>query len=213
MRAHAVDVTLAIAARRGPGSGAARGCSVLVVDPYPLVRDGLERLVRAHPRLVLAAPAADADVAVLGAGDEAAVVALAARLPVLALVDDPTPGAAARMLRAGASGVLHRGAEPGAIARALLAVALGAVVAGPGVAEALLHPIDRGHAAFPELTRRERDVLEHLARGATNGQIAGALGLSTKTVRNHMASICTKLRVLDRAQAAIAARDAGLGVA
>lgn len=193
--------------------------AVLVVDPYPLVRDGLEQLVREHPGLVLAASAPDltraaeveAEVAVLGLADDDAVAALAARLPVLALLDDPAPEAAARTLRAGASGVLHRGAEPGAVARALLAVALGAVVAGPGVAEQLIRPRDHGRAAFPELTRRELDVLEHLAHGATNGQIALALGLSAKTVRNHMSSICTKLLVLDRAQAAIAARDAGLG--
>jgi DNA-binding NarL/FixJ family response regulator len=200
------------------GSGEAPVRSVLVVDPYPLVRDGLEQLVREHPGLVLAASLPDvaraaeveAEVAVLGLGDDADVAALAARLPVLALLDDPAPDAAARLLRAGASGVLHRGAEPAVVARALLAVALGAFVAGRGVAEQLTRPRDRGRAAFPGLTRRELDVLEQLARGATNGQIALALGLSAKTVRNHMSSICTKLRVLDRAQAAIAARDAGL---
>jgi DNA-binding CsgD family transcriptional regulator len=147
-----------------------------------------------------------ADVAVVGATD--AVGVLARRLPVLALLDDPAPEAAAAMLCAGASGVLHRGAEPDAIGRALRAVALGAMVAGPGVARALLRP---GHTAFPALTPREREVLERLARGATNGQIALALGLSVKTVCNHVSSICTKLRVLDRAQAAIAAREAGLG--
>ena len=65
--------------------------------------------------------------------------------------------------------------------------------------------------AFPQLTERERDVLRELSRGATNGLIALALGLSAKTVRNHMSSICLKLRVLDRAQAVIVARDAGLG--
>lgn len=186
--------------------------SVLVDDPYPLVRAGLAHLVGAHPRLVLAAGADDADVAVLGAGDDVAVTALAARLPVLVLLDDPAPDATARTLHAGAAGVLHRGAEPAAIARALLALAAGAVVAGAGAAEQLLRPRDR-RDAFPQLTPRERDVLERLARGETNGQIARALGLSAKTVRNHMASICTKLRVLDRAQAAIAARDAGLGAA
>jgi DNA-binding NarL/FixJ family response regulator len=184
---------------------------VVLVDPYPLVRAGLERLV--EDRFAVAAslpdltcaPPVEADVAVVGLADEAAVAALP--MPVLALLDDPGGEAAARLLRAGAAGVAHRGGEPAAIARALLAVALGAAVAGRGVAQHLLQPQDR----FPGLTPRERDVLEQLARGATNGQIARTLGLSTKTVRNHMASLCTKLQVLDRAQAAIAAREAGLG--
>ncbi|MDA0136903.1 response regulator transcription factor [Solirubrobacter deserti] len=189
--------------------------SVLVVDPYPLFRRGLEQLVHEHPALVLAAagpavdPSVDADIAVLGLGDGLAKVA--ARLPVLVLLDDPAPGAAVRMLRTGASGVLHRGAEPAAVARALVAVARGAAVAGPRVAEHLARPRDRADAAFPTLTPRERDVLEQLALGSTNGHIARSLGLSAKTVRNHMSSICSKLRVLDRAQAALAARDAGLG--
>ncbi|MBE2317713.1 response regulator transcription factor [Solirubrobacter sp. CPCC 204708] len=178
---------------------------VLVLDPYPLVREALERIVAEHPALRVAAVEAEADVTVVGLADAAAVPA---RLPVLALVDDPGEAAAERMLRAGAAGVLHRGADAATVTRALLAVALGAGVAGPGVAQRLVRPRD---PAFATLTPRERDVLEHLASGATNGQIALALGLSTKTVRNHMSSVCTKLRVLDRAQAAIAARDAGLG--
>ncbi len=191
--------------------------SVLVVDPYPLLRAGLEQLVRSEPVLSLAASLADAadavavhaDVAVVGAPDESAVGTLAERLPVLALLDDAGHDAALRALRAGACGVLHRGAEPAAVASTLHAVVLGAIVAEAGVAEQLVSA--RGPVLFPQLTPREREVLEQLARGGTNGQIANALGLSTKTVRNHMASVCTKLQVLDRAQAAIAARDAGLG--
>ena len=58
---------------------------------------------------------------------------------------------------------------------------------------------------------REREILELLASGTSNGQIALRLDLSSKTVRNHVSNICNKLQVLDRAQAAIAARDAGLG--
>ncbi|MDA0172165.1 response regulator transcription factor [Solirubrobacter taibaiensis] len=193
---------------------------VLVVDGYPLVRSGLEQLVRAEPVLALAASVAEAadasgvaaDVAVLGHGDTSTITTLTDRLPVVVLLDDPAPAPAAQALRAGASGVLHRGAEPSAIARALRAVALGAVVTEPAVAEHLMRPQAPERIAFPQLTRRERDVLCQLSRGATNGQIALALGLSAKTVRNHMSSICLKLRVLDRAQAVIVARDAGLGV-
>ena len=65
--------------------------------------------------------------------------------------------------------------------------------------------------AFPGLTEREREILVLLADGASNGQIAQRLGLSPKTVRNHVSNICNKLQVLDRAQAALRAREAGLG--
>jgi DNA-binding NarL/FixJ family response regulator len=68
-------------------------------------------------------------------------------------------------------------------------------------------------AAFPELTDREREVLERLARGDPNQTIAQQFGLSDKTVRNHVSSILNKLQVADRAQAIVRARDAGLGSA
>ncbi|NIR61147.1 MAG: response regulator transcription factor [Gammaproteobacteria bacterium] len=64
---------------------------------------------------------------------------------------------------------------------------------------------------FPELTDREREVLELIARGQTNAQIAEALTIALKTVRNHVSNIFSKLQVADRAQAVIRARDAGLG--
>ena len=64
---------------------------------------------------------------------------------------------------------------------------------------------------FPQLTGRERQVLELLAQGRANTAIAARLSLSHKTVRNHVSSILAKLQVADRAQAIIQARDAGLG--
>ena len=63
---------------------------------------------------------------------------------------------------------------------------------------------------FPELTARERDVLAALAAGASTSQVAGRLGLTDKTVRNHVSSILTKLEVPDRTQAVLKARAAGL---
>ena len=64
---------------------------------------------------------------------------------------------------------------------------------------------------FPELTDREREVLALIAEGRSNSEIAGRLVLSPKTVRNHISNIFNKLQVVDRAQAIIRARDAGLG--
>jgi DNA-binding NarL/FixJ family response regulator len=66
-------------------------------------------------------------------------------------------------------------------------------------------------AAFPELTGREREILDLIARGRANGQIADQLGLSTKTVRNNVSNIFTKIQVVDRAQAIVKAREAGIG--
>jgi DNA-binding NarL/FixJ family response regulator len=64
---------------------------------------------------------------------------------------------------------------------------------------------------FPQLTDREREVLDLVAQGRANPAIAAKLGLSQKTVRNHVSNILTKLQVADRAQAIVQARDAGLG--
>jgi DNA-binding NarL/FixJ family response regulator len=66
-------------------------------------------------------------------------------------------------------------------------------------------------AAFPGLTEREREVVELIAKGDTNAAIATRLGISAKTVRNHVSNIFTKLQVTDRAHAIVRARDAGLG--
>jgi DNA-binding NarL/FixJ family response regulator len=68
-----------------------------------------------------------------------------------------------------------------------------------------------GQAAFPQLTEREREVLDLLARGHDNRRIARELVLSDKTVRNHVSNVLAKLDVEDRATAAARARNAGLG--
>lgn len=83
-----------------------------------------------------------------------------------------------------------------AVIGAATANQLGSVLAGGT-------PVD----PFPELTGRERDLLDALAGGATTAQIASRLGLSEKTVRNHLSSIFLKLRVTDRTQAVIKARE------
>jgi DNA-binding NarL/FixJ family response regulator len=67
--------------------------------------------------------------------------------------------------------------------------------------------------SFPELTEREREILTVIAQGQSNTEIAGRLGLSQKTVRNHVSNIFNKLQVADRAQAIVRAREAGLGKA
>ena len=67
-------------------------------------------------------------------------------------------------------------------------------------------------AAYPDLTRRERQILEHIARGLDNLQIAAHLDVSEKTVRNHITAVFDKIGVENRAQAIVQAREAGLVV-
>lgn len=119
-------------------------------------------------------------------------------------------------LRAGASGYLVKGADGDEIARAVLAVANGEAVYGGSVARRIVAFYSGGadqsptERAFPELTPREREVLELVATGCRNHEIARRLGMSEKTVRNHVSQVLLKLQVPDRTAAALKAREAGL---
>ena len=119
-------------------------------------------------------------------------------------------------IKAGAVGYLLKDAGPDEIVASLTAVAAGQAVFGPQVASRVLSLFssleDLPEAAFPQLTPRERQILDELARGSSNQEIANLLGLSLKTVRNNVSSIYTKLQVVDRSQAIVAAREAGLGL-
>ncbi|WP_232835726.1 response regulator [Actinocorallia populi] len=118
-------------------------------------------------------------------------------------------------MRAGARGYLLKESGAEEIARAVRAVAAGEAIYGPEIARRVLTYFtempDPRRSAFPELTDREREVLELIAQGRNNGEIAGILFLSPKTIRNHVSNIFMKLHVADRAQAIVLAREAGLG--
>lgn len=134
---------------------------------------------------------------------------------VLTLHDDDTTVVSA--LRAGARGYLVKGADRVEIVRAVEAVAAGQAVYGPTVAERIVGFYtgvqDRYSAqVFPQLTPREREVLDLIATGCGNHAIAGRLHLSEKTVRNNVSALLMKVGVTDRAALVAAARDAGLGV-
>jgi DNA-binding NarL/FixJ family response regulator len=121
-------------------------------------------------------------------------------------------------LRAGARGYLLMGADKAEIVRAVLAVAAGDAVYGAAVARRIVDfftGAQQRYAAqvFPELTAREREILDLVAAGSGNHEIARRLVLSEKTVRNHVSAILLKLQVPDRAAAVAKARDAGLGTA
>jgi DNA-binding NarL/FixJ family response regulator len=133
---------------------------------------------------------------------------------VLTMVEDDDAVFAA--MRAGARGYLVKGSSQGEILAAIRAVGSGEAVFGPAIARRLIEyftasPTGRDQA-FPELTQREREVLELIARGESNAAIARELSISQKTVRNHVSNVFTKLRVVDRSQAIVKAREAGIGV-
>ncbi|MEW5990329.1 MAG: response regulator transcription factor [Chloroflexota bacterium] len=125
--------------------------------------------------------------------------------------DDQVFGA----LKAGARGYLLKGADRAELVRAIRGVTSGEAIFGPAIARRLAAFFAARPAAeptvFPELTQREREILDLIARGLNNAQITQRLVLSPKTVRNHVSNIFSKLQVADRAQAIVTARQAGLG--
>jgi DNA-binding NarL/FixJ family response regulator len=120
-------------------------------------------------------------------------------------------------LRAGARGYLLKGAGGEEIVNAVVAVSSGDAVYGGSVARRIVaffagtDEESPGMRAFPDLTPREREVLELLAEGRRNHEIARSLTMSEKTVRNHVSQVLMKLHVPDRTAAALRAREAGLG--
>ena len=119
-------------------------------------------------------------------------------------------------MRAGARGYVLKDTEKAEMLRAIRTVGSGEAIFSPAIASRLIdffaapRPALPPHA-FPELTEREREILDLIAQGHTNLEIASRLVLSAHTVRNYVSNIFSKLQVADRAQAIIRARDAGLG--
>lgn len=150
-----------------------------------------------------------------GDGIEATRAITAAHPGVAVLVvtmhdDDDTVFAA---LRAGARGYLLKGAEQSDVIGTIRSVAGGHVTLGPGAAERMLASFESSDGPpppFPALTDRERQVLRLVAEGHNNRRIADSLDLSAKTVANHVSNILTKLHFVDRAEAIVQARRAGL---
>jgi DNA-binding NarL/FixJ family response regulator len=210
---------------------------VLIADDHPLVRQGLQAALAPMPDVEVVAEAATGQAALreavlhrpdvvvmdlqmpelngIEATRELARAVPSAAVLVLTMFDDDDSVFAA--MRAGARGYVLKGAEQQEIARAIMAVAAGEAIFGPAVATRVLAyfatPPRASTTPFPELTAREREVLDLLAAGHSNRQIAEQLGLSGKTVANHLSAIFAKLQVADRTQAILRARDAGLGKA
>jgi DNA-binding NarL/FixJ family response regulator len=205
---------------------------VLIVDDHPVFRDGLAGLLATLPGVEVTGTAGTAEQALAAikqaapdvvlmdinlpdasgveATRRAAQIAPATAVLVVTMVDDDDTVFAA--LAAGARGYVLKGASAGEIAAALHTIAAGGAVFGPGVATRLLARTPTrlsGPVTAPrpdDLTTREREVLDLLAEGASNQQIGRSLGISLKTVQNHVSRILDKLQAADRTQAALRAR-------
>lgn len=118
-------------------------------------------------------------------------------------------------MRAGARGYILKGADQNDVIRAIQAVARGEALFGPSVATRIMsyftQPVKSLPQTFSELTQRESEILEAIAKGLNNAQIAENLSISQKTVRNHVSNIFNKLQVTDRVQAVLRVREAGMG--
>lgn len=206
---------------------------VVIADDHPVFRDGLAAAL-ADRGLDVVAAVGDGesalevaakngvdvvlmDLAMPGIGGVEATRRLARLDPapavvVLTMSDDHTSLRAA--LRAGARGYLLKESTADEVVAVLTSVAAGQTVLGAGVAhrvaDAMSGPASTDRP-FPELTDREFEVLQFIARGRTNAEIVRDLGIADKTVRNNVSVILTKLAVESRAEAVAKARDAGVG--
>jgi DNA-binding NarL/FixJ family response regulator len=209
---------------------------ILVADDHALFRDGLRALFFSVTDTEVVGEAATGEEAIARAEDlQPDVVLMDIQMPgvngieatrtivrnsphigviVVTMFEDDDSVFAA--MRAGARGYVLKGADQDEILKVIRAVAAGEAHFGPEIARRLMGFFSAREPAapseaFPELTAREREVLDLIARGRNNQEIAKELYLSHKTVRNHISNIFTKLQVADRAQAIIRAREAGLG--
>jgi DNA-binding NarL/FixJ family response regulator len=213
---------------------------VIIVDDHPMFRGGLRALLSTVSGMEVVGEANDAETAItLVEQLQPDVVIMDIQLPAISGIeatrriqenspyigilivtmfeDDYSVFAA---MRAGARGYVLKDANEDDILRAIRSIARGEVIFSPTIARRVMDYFSAGPSAefrtvpkrsFPELTERERELLNLIAQGVNNNQIAETLVLSPKTVRNHISSIFSKLQVAGRAEAIIKARDAGLG--
>ncbi len=211
---------------------------VLVVDDQDLFRAGFRLILEAQPDITVVGEAVDGgqavdlaielapDVVVMdvrmprvdGVAATARICAeTSARVLVMTMFDLDEYVYAA--LRAGASGFLLKDLRRDELVDAVRVVAAGEALLAPTVTRRLISDLaQRGHARpelagrLAELTERERDTLRHLARGQSNAELAAALVVSEHTVKTHVSSVLSKLRLRDRVQAVVFAYEAGLVV-
>jgi DNA-binding NarL/FixJ family response regulator len=210
--------------------------SVLIADDHTLFREGVLAILSMVNDIQAVAEAADGREAVSKATElKPDVILMDIQMPelngieatrriqqsgldagviILTMFEDDDSVFAA--MRAGARGYILKGADQEELLRAIRAVYSGEAIFGPAIATRMMNyfaGLKPGSQpeAYPELTEREREVLDLIARGENNASIAGELSISQKTVCNHVSNIFNKLQVADRAQAIVQAREKGFG--
>ena len=208
--------------------------TVLIADDHPVFRKGLRALLASLPSTELIGEAINGEEAIElaeqlqpdvvlmdlqmpGGGGLPAIRQIVQTSPHIRILvvtmfeDDDSVFAA---MRGGARGYVLKDMNDEDIERAILAVGNGEAIFSPAIAQRMMNFFsarpDLPADIFPELTESERNVLRLMAQGISNEAIAHQLSLSTKTVRNYVSNIFSKLQVADRAQAIVKARDAGL---
>lgn len=208
---------------------------ILIADDHPVFRFGMRALIEAQADMVVIGEAENgaeaiqmatsfqpdvvlmdinmADVNGIDATRQITKTTPDIAVLIITMFDDDTVFTA---MQAGARGYLLKGAKGDETLRAIRAVANSEVIFSPGVAEQMMTYFSRSiktapDVPFPELTPREHEILDLIAQGLTNSAIAEQLVLSSKTIRNHVSNIFSKLQVATRSEAIIKARDAGLG--
>jgi DNA-binding NarL/FixJ family response regulator len=210
--------------------------SLLLVDDHPLFIDGVRAAVIGAEDLAVIGEAHDGRTAVqMSAELKPDVVLMDLNLPdvsgieatadirkaapdvrVLVMTMSADDDAVVAAMRAGARGYVVKGAGRADLLQAIRTVAAGGAVFSPTVADRLGDfftgmAAASGREVFPQLTEREREVLDLMARGYENRRISRELYLSDKTVRNHVSNVMSKLDVESRSEAVRRARQAGLG--
>jgi len=204
---------------------------IAVADDHPVVREGLVAMLETQPDFAIVGSAAsgtdalalvesaDPDVLLLdlempgldGVGVLSALRESGARVRAIVFTVFDTDERIIAAVEAGAVGYLLKGAPRADVFSAVRVVAAGGSLLAPLAASAVLRRV-RGESppTAPCLTMRERMVLEHLARGLGNKQIAARLGITERTVKFHVSSVFTKLGAANRTEAVTRAAQAGL---
>jgi DNA-binding NarL/FixJ family response regulator len=209
---------------------------VLIADDHPLFRSGLRIVLDLLPEVEVVGEAANGkevvemaaqyrpDVILMDLGMPGVTGIEATRqildtnaaISILVVTMHEDDNSVFTALRAGARGYVLKGADQDEILLAIRAVSNGNIILSPAIANRVMAffatPRLSEPDVFPELTGREREILELIAQGDNNGLIAQRLTLSPKTVRNLVSSIFSKLQVASRAEAIVRAHEAGLGL-
>ncbi len=208
---------------------------VLLVDDHELVRVGLRTVIEMEPDIRVVGEASDGDAAVREAlASQPDVVVMDVRMGptdgidacrqlrsqmpavgVLMLTSFGTKEAVLSALLAGASGFLVKNTGRADLLRAIRAVAAGESLLDPAVTKTVTDRLlqlaaEVGDPRIAALSPREREVLQEVARGRTNHEIAVELGISDATARNHVSHILEKLGMSLRCEAAALAAQVGL---